>query len=252
MKLRRFTDSGIQEFRNFLAACREEPATDLPVALLGDNRHSQVVDPGIEVEQRVFVTKGDAAHYLSELLRAIPESEIITDAGLWTWLSLYYFDEICRPDATGYHPRNNYQYVFDAYSSRYSYRHLLFISWRVLNIAPVHNRLMLSTLVNVLDAMTEEIMKRLYFTRIPCMFELLDRLYWDSIAERSKKGAVSQKPKPGDLKGRLPFRIRQLEKTYDLQSLSADQLMELLGDEFQRWLVPSSPKPKKSAGRQPA
>jgi hypothetical protein len=31
---------------------------------------------------------------------------------------------------------------------------------------------------------------------------------------------------------RLPIRIQQLEKTYDLQSVSAEQLLELLGDEF--------------------
>jgi hypothetical protein len=31
---------------------------------------------------------------------------------------------------------------------------------------------------------------------------------------------------------RFPIRIRQLEKTYDLVSLTADQLIELLGDEF--------------------
>ena len=31
---------------------------------------------------------------------------------------------------------------------------------------------------------------------------------------------------------RFPTRIRQLEKTYDLMSLDADQLLELLGEEF--------------------
>jgi hypothetical protein len=40
--------------------------------------------------------------------------------------------------------------------------------------------------------------------------------------------------KPGDLVHRFPIRIRQLEKTYDLVSLTADQLIELLGDEFQQ------------------
>ena len=33
---------------------------------------------------------------------------------------------------------------------------------------------------------------------------------------------------------RFPIRIRQLEKTYDLVSLTADQLIELLGDEFRQ------------------
>ena len=36
---------------------------------------------------------------------------------------------------------------------------------------------------------------------------------------------------------RFTIRIRQLEKTYDLQSLTADQLIELLGNEFKGYLA---------------
>jgi hypothetical protein len=36
----------------------------------------------------------------------------------------------------------------------------------------------------------------------------------------------------GNLTHRLPQRILQLEKNYDLVDLSADQLIELLGEEF--------------------
>jgi hypothetical protein len=39
--------------------------------------------------------------------------------------------------------------------------------------------------------------------------------------------------KAGDLVHRLPITIRQLEKTYDLINLKAEQLLELLGPEFQ-------------------
>lgn len=34
---------------------------------------------------------------------------------------------------------------------------------------------------------------------------------------------------------RLPTRIKQLEMTYDLVDLTADQLLNLLGDEFKQW-----------------
>lgn len=76
-------------------------------------------------------------------------------------------------------------------------------------------------------------MKRLYLTRIPCFFEVLDRIYWEPELGRSRKGVVDAvRVTAGDLSHRLPLRIRQLEKTYDLQSLTADALIELLGDEF--------------------
>jgi len=38
--------------------------------------------------------------------------------------------------------------------------------------------------------------------------------------------------KPGDLRNRFPIKVRQLEKTYDLFTLNADQLIDLLGAEF--------------------
>ena len=75
-------------------------------------------------------------------------------------------------------------------------------------------------------------MKRLFVTRLPCAFEVLDRLYWDEHKNRPRKGATSAKPSPGNLAHRFPMRIRQLEKTFDLMSLNADQLLELLGEEF--------------------
>lgn len=78
-------------------------------------------------------------------------------------------------------------------------------------------------------------MSKLYLTRIPCIFEVIDRLYWDATRGRVRTGGLNPWPgSPGDLTNRLPLRIRQLEKTYDLVSLDADRLLELLGDEFPR------------------
>lgn len=61
---------------------------------------------------------------------------------------------------------------------------------------------------------------------------MLHELYWDPHRRGPRKGITPSKPRPGDLRHRLPIRIQQLEKTYDLQSVSASQLISLLGDEF--------------------
>jgi hypothetical protein len=63
---------------------------------------------------------------------------------------------------------------------------------------------------------------------------VLDRLYWDEKRGRARPGVTNfGKITAGNLAHRLPIRIRQLEKTYDLHSLTADQLISLLGEEFQ-------------------
>ena len=109
----------------------------------------------------------------------------------------------------------------------------MFLAWRVVKLSPIHNRLFLDRPLATLDKMTSEVFKRLYSTRIPCIFEALDRLYWDETSGHARAGMVSPGTvKPGDLIHRLPIRIRQLKRTYDLVSLTADHLIDLLGAEF--------------------
>ncbi len=235
MILRQFLPAGIQAFQGFLVACRESPRTPVPRRLLEDETMTETIKPSMTVEPKRFATRCDAAVYLSTLLGPpLIESNVAANAGLWTWLSLFFFDEVC-PAADGYRTlKNDYSYVLDPKNPRHFYRHLLFIAWHVLRIAPNHNRLFLNVPVSSFDEVTKIIMERLYLTRIPCLFEVLDRLYWDERRGRARAGIVTRETvKPGDLRHRLPIRVRQLEKTYDLFSLNADQLIELLGAEFQ-------------------
>lgn len=233
MILRRFNEAGLAEFRRFLQQCRETPDMSVPVDMLGNTNLTSLVDERIEVYDVAFGSRRDAAEYLKSALSPLQESDLRLDAGLWTWLTLFYFDQICSLRDGQRVVRNDYHYVFEPRNQRHFYRHLLFLAWRILTIAPSHNRLFLDAKLAVLDKKTSEIMKRLYLTRIPCIFEALDRIYWDPARKGMRPGLVSPGRRvPGDLFFRFPLRIRQLEMTYDLQSLNADQLIELLGDEF--------------------
>jgi hypothetical protein len=235
MRLRQFNKTGIEAFGKFLASCREAPTESVPTDLIESDEHTTLVSHEIEVEPRNFSSRRAAADYFHNVLSPLSADVVRKDAGMWTWLSLFYFDQIC-PIVNGNRTvRNDYTYIYMPDESRYFYRHLLFIAWQVVRIAPEHNRLFLDLPVNRLDRITEEVTKRLYLTRIPCLFELLDRLYWDTASNRPAKGIVSpNKVSAGDLMHRFPTRIRQLEKTYDLQTLDANQLLEILGDEFQQ------------------
>lgn len=232
MKLRRFTPEGIQAFREFLSECRRRPETELPIDLLEHRTWTEVVTPDCQVAVNYFETKIEVAQYLHSALAPLAIEAVSKDAGLWSWLSMLYFDSLCSVDGGSYVVRSDYYYVFEPNAARYWYRHLLFVSWRVLQLAPKHNRLFLNSRLSMLDQVTERVMSRLFLTRIPCMFDLLDRLYWDDSQSRPRKGITDMRERPGNLRHRLPIRIRQLEKTYDLMSLTADQLLELLGEEF--------------------
>ena len=232
MKLRRFNSDGIHEFREFLEKCRSHPDTEVPVGLLEHSLFTEIVTPEIQIVAEPFELKGDAARYLTLVLRPLESDDVVKDTGLWTWLTLLFFDSVCPVQDGTKAVKNDYHYIFEPNNVRHFYRHLLFIAWRVLQLAPIHNRLFLKSRLRTLDKVTTEIMKRLYLTRIPCIFEVLDRLYWDEDKGRPRVGITRSIASAGDLTHRFPLRIRQLEMTYDLMSLTADQLIELLGDEF--------------------
>jgi len=232
MKLRRFNSDGIHEFREFLNKCRSHPDAEVPVELLEHRQFTEIVAPEIQIVTQQFELKGDAARYLTPVLKPLLAAEVEKDAGLWTWLTLLFFDSVCPVDDDGRNVKNYYTYVFEPNDTRYFYRHLLYNSWRVLYLAPRFNRLLLKSRLDTFDGFTDQVMKRLYLTRIPCIFEVLDRLYWDAAGHGPRRGIVGSRACAGDLQHRFPPRIRQLEMTYDLMSLTADQLIELLGDEF--------------------
>lgn len=240
MKLRRFNADGVSAFGAFLSKCRLEPDAELPIGMLENRSLTEVVEPEVQVAPSHFETKGDVARYLSQVLKPLRSEEVAKDPGLWTWLTLFYFDSVCPSVGGKRVVKNDYHYIFEPNNPRHFYRHLLYLSWRVITLAPSHNRLFLRSRLVTLDKVTTEVMKRLYLTRVPCIFEVLERLYWDHSRNRPKPGITGADVKPGDLTHRFPLRIRQLEMTYDLMSLTADQLIELLGEEF----AFAGPKPK--------
>jgi hypothetical protein len=241
MRLRTFNDSGIRGFRDFLREARLNPTLPLPRGLLEDDSHALLESSPIDVEYRPFRLRADAAEYLRILLEPLSISRVENDAGLWTWLTLFYFDEVCPPINGRRDVKNDYCYIFEPRNPRNSYRHRLHIAWRAITSAPIHNRLFLSSPLPTGDKVTEEVFKRLYLTRIPCIFETLERLYWDHKRGRARRGIVSpERIKAGDLVHRFPVRIQQLERTYDLVSLTADQLIDLLGEEFSQHATPTT------------
>jgi hypothetical protein len=244
MIVREFNEAGIKAFKQFLSDCRGNPALPVPTNLLEDAALTKVLNPAVTIEARHFKSRRDAADYLTAQLAALPDQLIADSAGLWTWLALFFFDEVCPPKAGKRTVRNDYYYIFEPKNPRHFYRHLLHIAWLGKHLAPVHNRLLLDVALTSLDQVTAEILKRLFLTRIPSIFEVLDRIYWDDERNQVRSGIVtSGTVRPGDLIHRFHIRIRQLECTYDLVSLTADHLIELLGDEF-KFVTASKPKRK--------
>jgi hypothetical protein len=234
-KLHRFNEKGIERFRDELRRCREMPAERLDRSLLENPELTDYVS-GVELTLRNFATKGEAGNYFKSVFAQteLTPQCLMSDAGLWTWLSLFYFDSICPREPAGKISlkKDDCYYIFEPKNSYKFYRHLLFISWRIIDAAKNNpHRIMSTTNVNELDRVTFPVMSRLFLLRIPCLFEVLDKIYWDEKQDQVRRGVVSEY-KPGNLFKRFPTVIQQLSLTYDLQELDAEHLIKLLGEEF--------------------
>src|SRR5437879_5011647 len=126
MILRQFRSAGIEAFKQFLVQGRERPKTKVPTQLLEANNLTEVVKGlNASVENRQFATRRDCAEYLKSILEPLPHQSVAENAGLWTWLSVFYFDLLCPADADGnQHVKNDYHYVFEPKNPRHFYRHL--------------------------------------------------------------------------------------------------------------------------------
>jgi hypothetical protein len=247
--LRRFNSAGIAEFVRRIETLRAGGAAEIDDAFVNDGRLTEPVVPEVAMERPAFKTKRDAGAYLSERTRTARAVHGEDDRGLWTWLSAWHWDAVCPVrEKEQRKVLNPLSYVFGYGFAKRQKQHLLAAATQVFELHP-NSRLLLNGPVYSLTQAAHEVLTRLSLMRIKGIAELLDVLYWDKVGERIKRGAVDNTPRPGDLRNRLPARIRQLEVTHDLTNLNAEQLLNLLGDEFRQWAVAPAATP--TTPRQP-
>ena len=96
MKLRQFNDSGITWFREILQTCRNNPSAIIDRQPLEDDTLTQKIPGSVDVTSQNFKTRGDAGQYLHSLLDPVcSHDDLMTNTGLWSWLSLLFFDSVC-------------------------------------------------------------------------------------------------------------------------------------------------------------
>jgi hypothetical protein len=248
--LRRFNSAGIAEFVRRIETLRAGGTADIDEAFVTDAKLTEPIVPEVLMERPAFKTKRDAGSYLSERTRGARAVHGDDDRGLWTWLSAWHWDAVCPVrDNEQRKVLNPYHYVLGYGHAQNAKKHLLKVSV-VLTEAWPSSQLLLDSAPWTLNQIVQDVTTRMTLVRLQGIGDLVDMLYRDPITGKQKPGAVDARSvRPGDLRHRLSARIRQLEVTHDLTDLNAEQLLNLLGDEFRQWAVAPSPAP--ATPRQP-
>jgi hypothetical protein len=234
-KLRSLNARGIEEFRGFLQRIRDGEEFQASPAILFLDDYSTTLPCAVEIAPRTFASKFEAAEYLASVLQDLPAPE--DDAGLWSWLALFYFDQLSPVDAGGQRaPREDYHYIPSTGFGWHRGRHLLAGPYKLFALHRENARLLLYPPVHQHGAFIFNLGFRRDLIQNRGLIEAIDLLYWDAKRRRPKRGATTSS-RPGNL-SRLIAVIQQLDFNYDLYGMRAGEILQLLPPEFDAWRPP--------------
>ncbi len=243
-RVRELTVEGIEAAKEYLAALRIDASSPFPHGLLTEPRYAQPVRPAVFVARRVFANRREAGQYLSERLAPLGNIHVADNAPLWSWLGMFYFDQVVSRTGDGRMRVANADvaYVIDPLDERRGasqrHRNRLLFAWDIYTRhGDERARGLLSQPVSGMEHLADRLIGKVEAYRSPGVTDLANRLYIDSATGQQKSGIAGGggNPRPAGGVVRLMDVLDQLYMTYDVYGMTAEQLLELLPQEFGRF-----------------
>lgn len=243
-RIRRLNEEGMRRMREFLKSLDAEaaPSFDQARYLLSSPDTGQALPNAVEVDgDKVFARRFDLAAYLHERVPRLGVIDPIRDAGLWAWLALLWFEQLCPASKNGARKAGeHYRFIpeLDNYRTRYRHRVLgPYIIYSAHRQDPHRAMCMLCQPPPIHPDTAEQLASRQYLIQSAALIGTATELYYDPSTRDLRKGATTYKgkePKPGTLR-RLVDVSAQFDRTFDLLGMAPDQFVSLLPREFGRF-----------------
>ncbi len=232
MRLRRLNNTGIDHFNQFRASFPESGDPVELAVLLQDSAYSSDAGVDIEVDPMQFPSRLAAGEYLYGLFETWATPGLDTDLGMWTWLSAFYFEQLCPPNLR---LGEDARWVPAVGDFQKYYRHLLagpYQIYRAHRDNPKRALAVLATPPHTPGDIVEQLASRQELVTNPAVMEVATTLYINPVTELPKRGSAAREN--GGAR-RLADVLNQLDLTWDLYALTSEQLMALLPAEFDRF-----------------
>ncbi len=240
MLARRLTDTGIAQFEAFVNALPKDPDLDAPKELLTASLSSAPLDVDVDAEPREFHSRLETAEHLTRILRGDPTA-LRNDRGFWTWLSLCWFDELCPVVRERRRPGHAARWIADLDNPRRTWRHLLAGPFQILRAHrddPQRAMVLLSGSIHRPGPLTPLLASRPSLVTCHAVVGAATRLYYNPATARIRPGL--NRNTPGSPR-RFTDILSQLDLTWDLHSLSVEELLDLLPAEFDHFHRSTTP-----------
>jgi hypothetical protein len=233
--LRRLNETGIAQFAEYL---NEGAIGAQPLHLLSHPDTSEPLSVSVKLLQRKYSNRYEFGRDLTMQLGSLDPATISNDRGLWTWLALHLFDQLCPLGPDGKRKLDkHYRYVLSS-DYRHYYRHLVRTPWQLNRDHGPNSRFLLLATNEGADPLRRhgDILEQLGGTQSiirsrPIITEA-SRLYSDPLSGRPRKGAAG---KGGGSIRRFARVLRQLDLTFDPEFMPPGSLSAILPVEFDGW-----------------
>lgn len=244
--LRRLNQKGLQGFADFLQSFKTDAPHGVPVDILTSAQTSDDIGIDITMEPQVFGSRLEAAKYLDKKLSDSGLRKVEDDTGLWAWLALFYFEQLCPPVARGQRkPGELARWIPEVTNYQRYYRHLLAGPYRIYWTHRDNPERALALLCGPIDRpgeLVEQFASRQEMVTNKAIIQSATALYIDPATKKPRRGAGGKGP--GSPR-RLADVLKQFDVTWDLYTMSPQKLLTLLPNEFNRY------REKASASGQP-
>ena len=234
-KFRKLNQAGIEKFADYI---RDGAKGAAPVHLLTNTETSEPLEHHIFPGTALFDDRHNFGIYLNTLLKDFDAGEISGDSGLWTSLALIWFDQICPIDSQGNRsPQQEYRYILSS-DYRHYYRHLVRSPWQLVKDHRENSKFLLISPrqqnfpLSIHGEILEQFGGRQQVLGSKPIIEAANKLYLDRKTGRPRKGVA------GNGRGsarRFGLVLRQLDLTFDPQTMSDDAFVGILPREFEKW-----------------
>jgi hypothetical protein len=246
--MKRLNQLGIDRLNEFLDSLIGDASVPVPSWILEDPETSQKLPTRIEISKGTLDTRLDAARYLNDLLAGSGIPEIEKDIGLWAWLSLFFFDQLCPTDRSGQRkPGERARWIPATSNFRKYYRHLLAGPYRIFRAHRDDPERALALLCGPLHKpgeIAEQLAARQELVTNKAVVELVTTLYIDRATRKPRRGAASKGP--GSAR-RLSDVLGQFDVSWDLYTMETFDLLAMMPEEFDRFRpTPTRQSPKTS------
>jgi hypothetical protein len=245
--MRVLRNSGREMFRNWVLQLADNPSDSPPIHLLSDEETSFGIPDSSELAPNIYTTKYDMAAALLPHVEEIEALEVSHECwpGIWDAMALHFFESICIRNADGqWQPRRIERYVYDpAYTVRH--RHLVYGPVTLYRTGRAElGPFFKVTKPHILSDFEEQVGSRNELAGNPVALQVIKTLYVENDGDKIIPGYTNRTKFPG-FKRKLPApgTLRrftaindQLKRTYDLAGISYEGFLELLPDEFTKWL----------------